>query len=460
MSKTGKKLGLTTYGEGDIYGCILEGLPEGVKVSENDVSAQLKRMAPNKAKGFDFKFVSGMSNGESIGAPILCQVDTSATHVEPNISADYPRPSQPDFAYNLKYGSGLPASRLGEGELMGRIGAGVVAEKWLSQKFGVDIIGFVSQVGSVSVDIDQLEYETISRDDVVNTGELNAHSVSASYKLQPVIANVREEKDTVGGVITCICRNVPTGWGEPIFESLEGKLAQAMFSIPNVKGVAVGAGFEAAKKTGSVNNDMFTQRGSRLGTVTNNCGGVLGGVSDGETIYFTIAFAPNPQLNTTQTSVKYDGEPTVVAASGVERYSPCTVPMCVPVVEAMAALVLADLALLFSDPSCSSIPTSVSTMTLNAARLRASKGNQDIMSFEDLQAKYEREAKLREAFQAQLTKKVKAEANALPKHYLYPGLVVGGAVLGLYFGRRWFGNSSYSVGFGSYSSGGNGLLSF
>eukprot|EP00056_Hartaetosiga_gracilis_P004748 m.77913 g.77913 ORF g.77913 m.77913 type:complete len:457 (+) comp11933_c0_seq1:133-1503(+) len=446
MSKSGLKLTLSAFGDADVYGCILEGLPEGVKVNEEDVIEQLKRVVPGTSmEKLNFHFVSGVSNGMSVGTPILCQINVQQPHQDDEISPDYPRPSQPDYAYTMKFGSALPALRVGDNELMGRMGGGVAAEKWLFQKFGVDIIAFVSQIGSVSADMEDLEYETIARQDVVGTGAIHAPNARASKKLLPVIAAAREENDTVGGVITCVCRNLPEGWGEPVFESLEGSMAKMMFSMPHVKGFTIGSGLDSVKATGKTNNDMFTKRGNRLGTTSNNCGGVLGGVSNGETVYFTIAFAPNPRVNVPQTSTRYSGESAVIKPCGSERYDPCTVPKFVPVVESLAALVLADLALIADNNAHTARNTPAS-----GAR---SQSRDAVLPYDDLQKKYEKEAKLREAFQTRLTKRVRDEARAVPKHYLYPGLVVGGILVGMYLGRRWFGSfASSSSGFGSYSS--------
>jgi chorismate synthase len=157
------------------------------------------------------------------------------------------------------------------------------------------------------------------------------------------IKNAKESQDSLGGIIACLCRNVPAGWGEPVFDKMEARLAQAMMSIPATKGFEIGSGFSGTRLPGSKHNDPFIKRGDRLGTLTNNSGGVQGGISNGEPIIFRIAFKPPATIGQAQSTVDFEGNQTTLEAKG--RHDPCVVPRAVPIVEAMAALVLVDMAL-------------------------------------------------------------------------------------------------------------------
>jgi chorismate synthase len=161
--------------------------------------------------------------------------------------------------------------------------------------------------------------------------------------MEALVARVKEEKDSVGGIVTCVCRNVPPGWGEPVFDKMEAKLAQAMLSIPATKGFEVGSGFAGSRLNGSVHNDPFIAADGRLGTATNNSGGIQGGISNGEPIVLRVAFKPPATIGLAQKTVDFDGHPVTLEAKG--RHDPCVVPRAVPIVETMAALVLGDFAL-------------------------------------------------------------------------------------------------------------------
>jgi chorismate synthase len=215
-----------------------------------------------------------------------------------------------------------------------------MAEKFLFELYHVDIIAWISSVGTVhapDVDISQ-----ITRADV-DQHIVRCPHPSTAEKMQAAIEAAKEAKDSIGGVVSCVCRGVPAGWGEPVFDKVEAKLAQAMLSIPATKGFEVGSGFAGTRMRGSVHNDPFVVKGDRLGTRTNFSGGIQGGIANGEPIIFRVAFKPPATIGKVQETADFDGEEVVLEAKG--RHDPCVVPRAVPIVEAMSALVLADFAL-------------------------------------------------------------------------------------------------------------------
>ena len=226
-------------------------------------------------------------------------------------------------------------------ETIGRVAAGAIAEKFLLEKFSVEIVAWVSSVGEHNAR--EIDLSAITRDQV-DASEIRCPDAAAAQRMAAEVVAARNDKDSVGGVITCVCRNLPAGLGEPAFDRLEALLAHAMLSIPATKGFEIGSGFSGAGMRGSVHNDPFVRKGDRLGTSSNRSGGVQGGISNGEPVYFRVAFKPPATIGQEQETVDYTGKPTVLAAKG--RHDPCVVPRAVPIVESMAALVIADLALI------------------------------------------------------------------------------------------------------------------
>jgi chorismate synthase len=228
----------------------------------------------------------------------------------------------------------------------GRVAAGAVAEKWLKDKFGIEIIAWVSSVGDISIGSDNphADMSKITRADVDKT-LVRCPDPVAAEKMAALISSLKDQKDSIGGVVSCVCRNVPAGWGEPCFDKLEAMLGHAMLSIPATKGFEIGSGFEGTKMRGSKHNDPFVKKeDGQLGTVTNNSGGIQGGISNGESIYFRIAFKPPATIGLDQQTSDIQGNDVTLAAKG--RHDPCVVPRAISIVEAMAALVLADAAAL------------------------------------------------------------------------------------------------------------------
>jgi chorismate synthase len=255
---------------------------------------------------------------------------------------DIPRPSHADYTYQQKYGVRAVSGggRSSARETIGRVAAGAIAEKLLAARCGMQIVAWVSAVGGIeagAMDLDLMERAQ------VDASEVRCPDREAAREMVKLIHQVREAKDSVGGVVSCVCRNVPAGLGEPIFDKLQAVLGHAMLSLPAVKGFEIGSGFAGSRMLGSAHNDPFVLKGSRLGTVTNFSGGAQGGISNGEPLYFRVAFKPPATISRQQHTVDFDGNQVVLEAAG--RHDPCVVPRAVPIVEGMAALVLMDLLL-------------------------------------------------------------------------------------------------------------------
>lgn len=343
---------VTTFGEshGRGVGAIVDGCPPRLSLSEADIQPQLTRRRPGQSdlttpreETDTVTILSGVENGLTLGTPVAMLVpNRDQRPVDYGSFADVPRPSHADYTYQQKYGikASSGGGRSSARETIGRVVAGAIAEKYLRETFGVEIVAWVSSVGDITAET--LPAESITRADVDAT-VIRCPDPAAAVAMIKLVSSVRDQADSVGGIVTCICRNVPVGWGEPVFDKLEARFAQAMLSIPATKGFEVGSGFAAATMRGSHHNDPFVLKGNRLGTVTNFSGGIQGGISNGEPILFRVAFKPPATIGLDQQTVDRDGRAVTLAAKG--RHDPCVVPRAVPIVESMAALVLADAAL-------------------------------------------------------------------------------------------------------------------
>ncbi len=256
--------------------------------------------------------------------------------------SNVPRPSHADYTYRMKYGvtSQSGGGRASARETLARVAAGSVAEQLIKTAFGVEIVAWVSQVGKIKASFSDVT--DLSRA-MVDHEAVRCPDFKAAAAMTAAIEKAVAEQDSLGGVVSCVCRGVPAGWGEPVFDKLDALLAQAMLSIPAVKGFAVGSGFSSAAMSGSEHNDLFVADGQQLGTQTNYSGGIQGGISNGQFINFEVAFKPTATIGKAQKTVDYEGRDVILEGKG--RHDPCVLPRAVPVVEAMAALVLADLAL-------------------------------------------------------------------------------------------------------------------
>ena len=351
-SSFGTLFRVTTFGEshGTGVGAVIDGCPPKMKLSEADIQTQLDRRRPAQSKLTTLRkeadrvaIWSGVQNGKTLGAPIALTVkNTDQRPADYRRMLSVPRPSHADYTYQRKYGiralSG--GGRASARETVGRVAGGAIAEKFLSEQYGIEIIAWVSAV--YNIEAPSADFTRISRKQVDGSMVRCPH-LQTSEKIMDAILEAQKAGDSLGGIITCVCRNVPAGLGEPVFDKAEALLAQAMLSIPAAKGFEIGSGFEGSRMRGSAHNDAFIKKGDRLGTKSNHSGGVQGGISNGEPIILRVAFKPPATIRLPQTTVDFEGRDAVLEASG--RHDPCVVPRAVPIVESMAALVIADLAL-------------------------------------------------------------------------------------------------------------------
>lgn len=354
MSSTfGTLFRCTTFGEshGDGVGVIIDGCPSLLPLGVTDIQRQLDRRRPGQSaiatprhEADQVRILSGIEGGLTLGSPIALLVENSSQRPgDYGSMSQIPRPSHADYTYQMKYGlrSASGGGRASARETIGRVAAGAIAELFLQRSHNIEIVAWVSSVGTI--DAPEIDPLTIHRELVDRTIVRSPDGATAQAMEEEILA-ARADHDSIGGVISCVCRNVPAGLGEPVFGKLEALLAQAMLSLPASKGFEIGSGFAGSRMRGSAHNDPFIRKGGRLGTSSNHSGGVQGGISNGEPIVFRVAFKPVPTIGREQSTVDYSGEPTLLAAKG--RHDPCVVPRAVPIVEAMAALVLADLTLL------------------------------------------------------------------------------------------------------------------
>ncbi len=354
MSSTfGTLFRVTTFGEshGKAVGAILDGCPANLSLTEADIQPQLTRRRPGQSalttpreEADQVTILSGTENGITLGTPIGLSVNNRDQRPgDYGEMTDVPRPSHADYTYLMKYGvkASSGGGRSSARETIGRVAAGAIAEKWLQTRFeGASIVAYVSSVGAIEAPA--IKAEGLTRE-LVDTTLIRCPDADAAKKMITAVEEARDSKDSLGGTVTCICRGLPAGLGEPVFDKLEAKLAHAMLSLPAVKGFEIGSGFAGTLMRGSEHNDVFVKKGEGLGTATNYSGGIQGGISNGEPIVFRIAIKPVATIGLAQETVDMNGEPTTLEAKG--RHDPCVLPRAVPIVEAMAALVLADAAL-------------------------------------------------------------------------------------------------------------------
>ncbi|KZT58504.1 chorismate synthase [Calocera cornea HHB12733] len=350
-----------------------------MELAESDVQIQLSRRRPGQsalATPRDEKdqvaIQSGLEHGVTLGTPIAMLVRNQDQRPHDYSETDlYPRPSHADYTYLAKYGvkASSGGGRSSARETIGRVAAGAIAEKYLRQAHGIEIVAFTSSVGKITIPStpsptsasstapsvapseddaaeDALSPEfreilsTVTRAQVDANPTRCPHAPTAE-KITARIMRAKESLDSIGGTVTCVVRNVPAGLGEPVFDKFEAKLAHAMLSIPATKGFEIGSGFKGTEVPGSKHNDKFVYKEGRLRTETNWSGGIQGGITNGEDIYFRVGFKSPATISQAQSTAQYDGTAGQLAARG--RHDPCVVPRAVPIVEAMAALVVMDM---------------------------------------------------------------------------------------------------------------------
>lgn len=342
----GKIFRITTFGEshGPAIGVVIDGCPAGLPIDEAFIQSELSRRKPGQSRittqrkeEDTLEILSGVFDGVSTGTPIAISIrNQDQRSKDYSHIADSFRPSHADYTYQAKYGTRdyRGGGRSSARETAARVAAGAIA-CMLLQAHGISIAGYVSQVGEITAP----EYLTLDLSKTDDNIVRCPHQETAE-KMIALIDQVRLDRDTIGGVVTCVIRNTPVGLGEPVFDKLHAQLGKAMLSINAVKGFEYGSGFGGVALRGSQHNDEFYTEGDRIRTRTNHSGGIQGGISNGEDIYFNVAFKPVATIMQDQQSVNKEGEEVTVSGKG--RHDPCVVPRAVPIVEAMACLVLAD----------------------------------------------------------------------------------------------------------------------
>jgi chorismate synthase len=342
---------VTTWGEshGGGVGVVVDGCPPRVGLSEIDIQPELDRRRPGQSsivtprqESDRVQILSGTFEGKTIGTPIsmLVKNEDARPGAYSEMATKF-RPSHADYTYQAKFGirNWQGGGRTSARETIGRVAAGAVAKKILREQFGVEILAYVKQVQRISanVDFNAVKFEEIESNIV------RCPDPPSAERMIRLIEKMRKAGDSVGGIIECVARGVPPGWGEPVFDRLEADLGKAMLSLPASKAFEIGSGFSGILLTGLQHNDAFRMGGGKVRTVTNNSGGIQGGISNGEPIFFRVAFKPVATVMRVQDTVDTNFKNTTLTGRG--RHDPCVLPRAVPMVEAMAALVLVDHAL-------------------------------------------------------------------------------------------------------------------
>lgn len=338
----GNLFSVTTFGEshGRAIGGVIDGCPAGIQLNMEAIQQELDRRKPGQSaivtqrkEPDTVEFYSGLFEGKTTGTPIGFAIhNTNQKSKDYSHIKDSYRPSHADYVYDKKYGfrdyrgGGRSSAR----ETASRVVAGAVAKQFLKD---VKINAYVSQVGELKLDKDYQELDF----NLIESNPVRCPDMAMASKMEDYIKKIKKEGDTIGGVITCVLQNVPVGLGEPVFDKLHAELGKAMLSINAVKGFEYGSGFAGVAMKGSEHNDQFNSDGS---TKTNYSGGIQGGISNGMDIYFSVAFKPVATIIQPYETIDKNGK--AIKTQGKGRHDPCVVPRAVPIVEAMAALVLAD----------------------------------------------------------------------------------------------------------------------
>ena len=351
MNEFGIIYRLTSFGEshGAAVGGVVDGMPAGITIDVDEVQRQLNRRRPGQSaivtqrnEKDRVRFLSGIFEGVTTGTPIGFVVENEDHH-----SNDYSnirdvfRPSHADYTYTSKYGirdyrgGGRSSAR----ETIARVVAGALAMQALGQ-IGVTVTAYTSQVGNIALDNDYRHYDLST----IESNDVRCPDADAAARMHELIRQLQADGDTIGGTVTCVVKGVPVGLGEPVFDKLHARLAYAMMSINAAKGFDYGMGFDGVGNRGSQMNDAFICTDGHISTTTNRSGGIQGGISNGEDIYFRVAFKPVATLLRDVETIDKDGRATTLHARG--RHDPCVLPRAVPIVEAMAAMTIFDMYLL------------------------------------------------------------------------------------------------------------------
>ncbi len=342
---------ITTWGEshGGGVGVIVDGCPPRLKLSEADIQPDLDRRRPGQSKivtprkeSDTVEILSGTFEGKTLGTPISMWVRNQDARSEAySEMATKFRPSHADYTYFAKYGfrNWQGGGRTSARETIGRVAAGAIAKKILRERHGIEVLAYVKQVQRL---VAQVDAATVKPKDI-EANIVRCPDQGMAKKMVGLIERMRRAGDSVGGIVEGVARGVPPGWGEPVFDRLEADLAKAMLSLPASKGFDIGSGFGGILLTGTQHNDPFRMKNGKVRTISNRSGGIQGGISNGETIYFRVAFKPVATVMHEQDTVDTQLRNTTLKGRG--RHDPCVLPRAVPMVEAMTALVLVDHAL-------------------------------------------------------------------------------------------------------------------
>ena len=345
----GQLFKITTFGEshGGAVGVVIDGCPPDLKLSEKDIQPDLDRRKPGQSqlttprKETDtIKILSGVFQGKTTGTPIMLMAQNQDARPEDYLKLkNLYRPSHADYTYEKKYGirdwrgSGRASAR----ETLARVAAGAVAKKLLKQKLNISFLSYVEQVGSIKTNVDYLQVKPKN----IEANPVRCPDQKTAKAMIQLIESVKKQGDSIGGVIRGVIKNVPLGLGEPVFDKLSADLAKAMLSIPATKGFEFGSGFAGVAMKGSQHNDLFfTDKKGQVKTKTNHSGGTQGGISNGQPIHFRVAFKPVSTIKKSQQTIDQQQKSITLKASG--RHDPCVLPRAVPIVDAMAALVIID----------------------------------------------------------------------------------------------------------------------
>ncbi|HKI70772.1 MAG TPA: chorismate synthase [Verrucomicrobiae bacterium] len=347
----GRLFRVTTWGEshGGGVGVVVDGCPPRLDLTEADIQPDLDRRRPAQSKIVSSRkesdrvqILSGTFEGKTLGTPISLWVRNEDARPEAySEMATKFRPSHADYTYQAKFGirNWQGGGRTSARETIGRVAAGAIAKKILRERDGVEVLAYVQQVQRIVASVDS---ETVKLKEV-EANIVRCPDPVAADKMIRLIERARKAGDTVGGIVVGVARGAPAGWGEPVFDRLEADLAKAMLSLPASKGFDIGSGFDGILLSGTQHNDPFRSKGGKVYTPTNRSGGIQGGISNGQTIYFRVAFKPVATVMIEQETVDVNFKNTILKARG--RHDPCVLPRAVPMVEAMTALVLVDHAL-------------------------------------------------------------------------------------------------------------------
>ncbi len=342
---------VTTWGEshGKAVGCVVDGCPAGLELRVEDIQREVDRRKPKSAistarrEKDEVVILSGVFEGKTLGTPISMLVYNRDVNSKPYEEIKHLfRPGHADYTYQAKFGlrDWRGGGRASGRETVARVMAGAVAKKIL-ERFGIKIVGFTREIAGVRCEVDPKEYDL---DEIFKLAESNAvrcPDEDVARRMEEKILEAKAEGDSVGGIAEIIARGVPAGLGEPVFLKLDAYLAFALMGVPAVKGIEIGAGFKVAKMRGSECNDPIVLKDGKIGFATNNAGGILGGISNGEDIVVRVAIKPTPSISKPQKTVNWvEMVEDEIVVKG--RHDPCIVPRAIPVLEAMVALVLVD----------------------------------------------------------------------------------------------------------------------